>query len=403
MYDRPVTTHARLLGLSVLLAACPGDPGTSTDGATAGGSTSGGSTGPATTGDATGTTSAAPTTTGDPGTTAGATAGTTAGATTGDPGTTTAAGTTGAPADESVVALDVPCEKSPPAATRCERYEVTCEGLAPAFVDLAIYEPKPGLESKGTILFGSGGEGTGFYNFTQSKALLDAGYTIVDRRWPAGWFTDGTDGPQQTACRLAALIRHLRANPPASGPLCATGNSGGSAELGYALTWQDAGPSLDFAMPTSGPFHRLDLACQGASDLDWPGECDALHKSACPDCAAKTCQLANGPRTLMDKSFGGPMRCMTPGPGDLELLHDRSPALGPSIAGLGDLPIHFMIGKDDDGAYQPLATALHDALAAAGLAVDIAYIAGAPHEFDSTVPGGDAIREALLARCVPLP
>ena len=394
-----MTTPPRALGLSVLLLlllpGCPGDGGTSSDsGSTSAASTSAstGSTGLATT-DA-GSTSAAPTTSGDPGTTSGSS---------GEPGSTTAVGTTGAPVDESVVKLDVPCEKSPPAATRCERYEVTCEGLAPAVVDLAIYEPKPGNESKGTILFGSGGEGTGFYNFTQANALLDAGYTIVDRRWPDCWFTGGTDGPQQTACRLAALIRHLRADPPATGPLCATGNSGGSVELGYALTWQDAGPSLDFAMPTSGPFHRLDLACQGEADPDWPAACDALRQATCPDCLSKTCQLASGPRTLMDKSFGGPMRCMTPGPGDLELLHDRSPALGPSVAGLGALPIHFMIGKDDDGAYEPLATALHDALAAAGLAVDIAYITGAPHEFDMTVAGGDAIREALLARCVPLP
>lgn len=395
------TPHPRLLCLSILLAACPGDAGTSTDGGTTSGST-----GPTTTDSATGTT-AAPTT-GDPGPTTGTTTGTTADAsTTGDPGTTagstTAVGTTGAPVDESVIQLDVPCEKSPPAATRCERYEVTCEGLDPAIVDLAIYEPKPGTESKGTILFGSGGEGTGFYNYTQSKALLDAGYTIVDRRWPAGWFTGGTDGPQQAACRLAALIRHLRANPPASGPLCATGNSGGSAELGYALTWQDAGPSLDFAMPTSGPFHRLDLACQGKSDATWPAECDALRQATCPDCASKTCELANGPSTLMDKAFAGAPRCTAPGPGDLEILHDRSPALGPSIAGLGALPIHMMIGMDDDGAYEPLATALHDALKAAGAAVDIAYITGAPHEFDMTVPGGDAIREALLTRCVPLP
>jgi len=60
-----------------------------------------------------------------------------------------------------------------------------------------------------------------------------------------------------------------------------------------------------------------------------------------------------------------------------------------------------MIGKDDPGAYEPLATALHDALKAAGAVVDIDYITGAPHEMDTVPAGGDAIREALLARCVP--
>ncbi len=395
-----MTPSTRLLLLSALLVACPGDTGstTTTDGTSTGpgastGTSTDASTGPAAT--------SAPTTgaTGEPGTTTSTTTGE-PGTTTGEPGTTT--GTTGDPADESVVLLDGPCEKSPGAATRCERHEVTCEGLAPAIVELAIYEAAGGVPSKGTILFGSGGEGTGFYNFTQAKALLSVGYTIVDRRWPAGWFTGATDGPQQAACRLGALIRHLRADPPASGPLCATGNSGGSAELGFALTWQGAGPSLDFAMPTSGPFHRLDLACQGESDPDWPAACEALHLANCPDCASMSCQLGNGPRALMDRSFAETPRCSAPGPGDLELLAERSPALGPDIAGLGALPIHFLIGKDDPGAYEPLATALHDALADADAVVDIDFITGAPHEMDSVPAGGEAIRDALLARCVPL-
>lgn len=380
----------RLLGLSALLVACPGDSGSSTG--TDGGSSSA-STGASTDDIGTGTSSTGtPTTgtTGEPGSTT----------TSGDSGTSTG-GTTGGSADESVTLLDVPCEKSPGAASRCERYEVVCEGLAPAIVDLAIYEPKGGVASKGTILFGSGGDGTGFYNFTQAQALLAAGYTLVERRWPAGWFTGGTDGPQQAACRLGALIRHLRAEPPASGPLCATGNSGGSAELGFALTWQDAGPSLDFAMPTSGPFHRLDLACQGESDATWPADCEALRQATCPDCASKACQLANGPRSLMDLAFADTPRCSAPGPGDLALLAERSPTLGPDVASLGDLPIHFMIGKDDPGAYEPLATALHDALKASGAVVDIDYITGAPHEMDSVPAGGEAIRDALLARCVP--
>lgn len=376
-----------VLGFSALLVACPGDSGSgsvSTGASTADTGTTTTTTGTPTTG-----------TTGDPGVTT----------TTGDPGTSTGSTSTGStstgePADESVTLLDAPCEKSPGAANRCERYEVVCEGLAPAIVELAIYEPM-GAASKGTILFGSGGDGTGFYNFTEAKAMLAAGYTLVERRWPDGWFTGGTDGPQQAACRLGALIRHLRADPPASGPLCATGNSGGSAELGFALTWQNAGPSLDFVMPTSGPFHRLDLACQGESDATWPADCDALRQATCPDCASKSCQLANGPRSLMDLAFAGTPRCSAPGPGDLALLAERSPELGPDVASLGDLPIHIMIGKDDPGAYEPLATALHDALKAGGAVVDIDYITGAPHEMDSVPAGGVAIREALLARCVP--
>jgi len=395
-----MTPTLRLLPISALLIACPGDTGSST-------TTDAGSTGN-TTGNTTGSTTAASDSSTDTPTTSVPTTGGDA-STSGEPGSTStadstgASGTTGEPADEQVTLLDTPCEKSPPAATGCERYEVTCAGLAPAIVDLAIYAAKDGAPSKGTVLFGSGGDGTGFYNFTETKALNNAGYTVVERRWPAGWFTGGTDGPQQTACRLAALIRHLRATPPASGPLCATGNSGGSAELGYALTWQAAAPSLDFAMPTSGPFHRLDLACQGEADPDWPDQCDALRQATCPDCASKGCQLGNGPRSLMDIAFADTPRCTKPGPGDLALLAERGPELGPDVPELGDLPIHFMIGKDDPGAYEPLATALHDSLLAGGAAVDIDYITGVLHEMDSVLAGGDAIRDAILTRCVPLP
>lgn len=387
--------HSVLSVSSLLLVGCPdGGSGatTGTDGAGATGDSSGAAATSSTDATTTGNTSDAPTT-GDVTTTTG-TASTTDDGTTGD-------GTTGEPADESVTLRDAPCEKSPPAATRCESYEVVCAGLPPAVVDVAVYEAAMGVPSRGSIVFGSGGDGTGFYNFSQAKALVEAGYTLLDRRWPAGWFTGADDGPQQAACRLAALVRHFRATPPAAGPLCATGNSGGSAELTYALTWQGAGAALDFALPTSGPFHRLDLACQGAADPDWPGECEALRSMTCPDCASQTCQLGNGPRTLMDVAFADTPRCSAPGPGDLELLEQRSPALGPDLADLAGARVQLLIGEDDPGAYAPLATALFNALADAGVDAGIDYVADAPHEMDTTQAGADAIRDALLASCVP--
>lgn len=309
--------------------------------------------------------------------------------------------TTMSMADETVTPLQTPCSKIPPKSTKCESFEVVCEGLVPAVVDLATYEPPAGAAIKGTIVFGSGGEGTGFYNFAQMNDLLDAGYRVIDRRWPEGWFTNGTDGPQQTACRLAAVLRHLRATVAAEGALCATGNSGGSAELGYALTWQGAGASLDFAMPTSGPFHRLDLACQGEADAAWPGQCAETLASSCADCASMQCQLGSGPRVLIDKSFSPTPKCTAPAEGDLEILKARSPELGPHIAGLGGLPIRFLIGKLDTGAYAPLTQSLTDSLLAAGASVEISYVAGADHEMDTSVEGSDAIRDALLESCAP--
>lgn len=302
---------------------------------------------------------------------------------------------------ESVTGRAAACEKSPGAASRCVTYDVVCGGLPAAVVEVAYYDRTPGTADKGSIVFGSGGDGTGFYNYTQTKRLQDAGYNVIDRRWPAGWFTGGTAGPQQTACRLAALLRHVRKNIVPTGAFCATGNSGGSAELSYALTWQGAGKVLDFAMPSSGPFHRLDLACQGEADAAWKAQCAALVASRCPDCASRTCQLANGPRSLMDVSFANTTKCTASTAADLALLATLGPAQGPSAAKLDGAPVRFLTGKDDTGAYAPLQTALVDALKATGASAEIVYVTGAPHEMDSTTAGATAIYDGLTSRCIP--
>lgn len=302
---------------------------------------------------------------------------------------------------ESVTKRTAACEKAPGAANRCEAFDVVCGGLPAAVVEVATYDRTPGTTAKGSIVFGSGGDGTGFYNYTQTRRLQDGGYSVIDRRWPAGWFTGGTAGPQQASCRLATLLRYLRTNVVPTGAFCATGNSGGSAELAYALTWQGAGKVLDFAMPSSGPFHRLDLACQGETDATWKAQCQALMASRCPDCASRLCQLGNGPRVLIDGSFSAMPKCSATMPSDLSLLMTLGPAQGPNAAKLDGAAVRFLTGKDDGGGYAPLQTALHDSLKATGANVEILYITGAPHEMDTTTAGANAIFDGLSTRCVP--
>jgi len=369
-----------LASISMTMMACSGGGSTNTSGSQSGSSSS--SSGSA----------------GSGGEGGGGTAGNGGSAGTGGMGSGGAGG--GAMGDESVTLRAQPCEKQPPSATKCESYEVVCEGLDPAIVDLAYFEPAGGA-TKGAIIFGSGGDGTGFYNFVQRKALTDAGFTVLDRRWPAGWFTGGKEGPQQAACRYAALARFVKTNIVKDKLLCATGNSGGSAELGYALTWQGAGKVLDFALPTSGPFHRLDYACNGALDAMWTAECATVKASTCPDCASTGCQLGNGPRALIDMSFGGATRCTAPMAGDLDILKAASPNLGPNTPMLDGAAVHFAVGKLDPGAYEPLVTSLFNELSTKGANVKLSYVAGAAHEMDQSVEGATFIRDTLLAECVP--
>jgi hypothetical protein len=248
------------------------------------------------------------------------------------------------------------------------------------------------------VLFGSGTVGATFYNFTDRDTLRAAGLHVLERRWVDGWFEGATEGPQQAACGLAELIEHLRAELPGSLALCATGNSGGSVELGYALTWHGASASLDFALPTSGPFHRLDLACQGESNAAWTDRCEDLRAGLCPGCASEGCQVG-GPRAHIDTAFDHVPRCTLPGAGDLAALRARSPLFGPSVPLLAGFPVQVLVGEADPGPYLPVAAAFALGLSAAGADVSFGIVPGGEHGLDNTLEGREAITAALLSHC----
>jgi hypothetical protein len=292
------------------------------------------------------------------------------------------------------------CDRVPNRAARCDLLEVTCGGAPPATLDLVVFEPDPSVPRKGVVMFGSGGGGTGYYGFTGREAMLSAGYVVAERRWKteSGWFDGGTEGPGQVSCRLDALLRHVKENDAADLPLCATGNSGGSAELVYALTWHHSGEVLDFALPTSGPFHRLDLACNGANDADWMAECADIQADVCPDCAANQCQASGGILALLDSSFAADTRCSSPTADDLPALEAQSPIRGPTADSL-IIPVHFLVGKLDGGPFAPMVGALHRELAAVGQAVTLTFLDDVDHEMDQSELGRDAIVNELLTNC----
>ncbi len=300
---------------------------------------------------------------------------------------------------ESVRPRSEGCERASPSVTRCESFEIQCADGSPAIVDVAVFEPEPGLPRKGVVIFGSGGGGTGFYNFPLRKRLTDAGYTLLERRWLAaeGWFSGASEGPPQASCRLAALLRHYKRTLADELPLCATGNSGGSAELVYALTWHDAAQSLAFAMPTSGPFHRLDLFCQGQNDSAWVERADEL-RNLCSGCVGTGYQAGGGVITLLDASFDE-APCSNPGADGLGILRAASPDIGPSIPGLGSLPIHLKVGKLDEKAYAVFVAALAEELEKTRANVTLEFVDHVGHEMDQFEDGARMIADELLAHC----
>jgi hypothetical protein len=316
---------------------------------------------------------------------------------------TSTSGAGGGGPDETVLLTAEECTKSPGAASRCEVYDVTCGGAETLKLELAVYDADPSATPRGLVVLGSSGDGQGYYNFKSRNQLLAAGFSVAERRWPAGWFSGATEGPPQASCRLAAVLRHLRATLPEELPLCASANSGGGAELSFAISWQGAGDVLDFAAPTSSPVHRLDHGCQGDADAAWTAECQSLLSANCPDCLSLGCQLGSAARSLVDVSYGGVPRCTAPGAGDLALLQAASPILGPAGPTFGGVPSHVLIGKLDDGAYAPFAAALRDAVNANGGDMTLSFVDGGIHELDNTTEGEVALRDVLLAECVPRP
>lgn len=161
-------------------------------------------------------------------------------------------------------------------AGNCWGLNITCPNVTSIKpYDATVKVTAPAGQSFGTIIFITGGGGATYYDtdFTYGGSLINgvvsAGFTaaqVVFDNPVAGWLTgpalDG-NGPISLACLPATAMQWVYNSVLTSGtPLCATGNSGGSSALAYALSQYGLGSILTMAEPTSGPeFARLDYGC----------------------------------------------------------------------------------------------------------------------------------------------
>lgn len=177
----------------------------------------------------------------------------------------------------------------PGSSSTCYQIKTSCDGVADFSAYLKVNQPAG--TPVGTVLFGTGTGGAALYDndppdfFNGStngglsvvQGILNAGFTTVqvtfggpfDSSTPNGWLT-GPGGVRRLACRYATVAQWVYQNihnSNTSAPMCATGNSGGSGVIAYALT--DYGEDSIFSMveETSGPpMSRLDQACLPASN-----------------------------------------------------------------------------------------------------------------------------------------
>ena len=171
----------------------------------------------------------------------------------------------------------------------CYQINTSCDGAADFSAYLKVNQPAG--TPLGTVIFGTGTGGAALYDFDEPdffngttngglavvETVLGAGFTTVQVTFgspftdttPNGWLT-GPGGVRRLACRYATVAQWVYQNihnSNASAPLCATGNSGGSAAIGYALSNYGLDSIFSMVEATSGPpMSRLDQACQPASN-----------------------------------------------------------------------------------------------------------------------------------------
>jgi hypothetical protein len=159
------------------------------------------------------------------------------------------------------------CPGGLPAGATCSHVTVrSCPDLESEALGATIVALPPAGAATGTIVHFKGGGGEGLENLGLADYRA-AGFQQVFVSWDADWEQTASHGILAAACRPATVLRWIFAKHHASSralPFCAQGKSGGSGQLGYALSHYGQADILDFVSELAGPpFSRIDLGCDG--------------------------------------------------------------------------------------------------------------------------------------------
>ncbi len=300
--------------------------------------------------------------------------------------------------------------------TRCLRLEVACPredgGAFRLAADVKVSDPPGGTTLRGTVLLGTGSGGTSFYESNYPGAapglirpLRELGFRVVQRRWMGpGWLSASDQGQARHACLYATLAAYL-ASPDAGvhapgTPFCATGNSGGSSEIAYALARYGAGSYLDFAVMSGGPPHgRIDYGCGAEPRWNPQDLCDyPTHRSS----ASGVCTYGANVRALFDEARGfdagsGPCQLTPDGGTGLaywgEKWREESAGSASATFAYPATPVRFLHGDLDDTEAVPIGAAFFELVETDKARI---VLAGVGHP----VPSFDAGREKIFEQLV---
>lgn len=293
--------------------------------------------------------------------------------------------------------------------TRCMRLGVRCPNTLARAVTLRVTSPPDGVPRRGTVICGLGGTGEGWYEASQpARELLDdlvaEGFRVVQRAWEEpGWF-EGSSSMNDASCRYATLITWIHQNPALVEPgtaLVVTGNSGGSAEIGYALSRWDRDQIIDLAVPTGGPpMGWVHKGCTFESDSTWAQRCNrGLDKvGVCPQgqgnhkCGYNPLQKER----IIDAAFdlSGTTPCHD---GDVDVLHHNSILYPGADLDHPQTAVHFLIGEDDCGSTPALAGPYIKTLVGTSELHSATLLAETGHTVPTDEVGANAIFETIMA------
>ena len=297
-------------------------------------------------------------------------------------------------------------DPSCPSGFNCHGFAVSCPGVSNSIQGFWAIAPHQGT-ARGFVLFFTGGDGIGWWStqVPELNGMVDElrslGFTVAQARWVSSWLESSPGdaaGQAHLACRPATLIKYLHDAYylpmgitnllPGMAGFCISGNSGGSSQVGYALSHYGLDDILDVVVPSGGPPHS------------------ALAKSCMTNAGQECYWFDLGTLEFIDRGFGffnnnGPA-----------VRHDASFVprwLEESVSTGGNdyyhpaTRVNFNIGENDP-AMQCISSDYYNRLRTNGsplLAYQIAP--GTPHPVYSTDIGRAMIKAAILGLTLTSP
>lgn len=294
----------------------------------------------------------------------------------------------------------------------CYVLSVSCPDVAAQDVALKLNSPLG--PSNGTIMLTIGGGGDEFYDQhfafgTQVITdLLGANFDTVQTSFQfhptgypdngrfAGWLS-GPGGPRKLACRWSTIAKWVHDNPnihASNSAFCATGNSAGSAAIGYSLAHYGLDSILNMVEETSGPpMTRLDHGCicnagpvntpcgQGALSECYGGDAEKFIDPSYNPTGSK-CSNAEETHDTTHKQ---------------EFIDDSILAPGAQLL-YPNTDVHFVLGGLDVGPEPPQAMLWAPVISAKN-PVTTDCVADAGHQLADAQDGAQKVADDLIQRC----